>query len=160
MRRTLLRCGASCSTTAPIIAQVEKPIAIEQIDAIIRETDAIMVARGDLGVEMDFPSVPIVQEKTAHRCQVAGKPCIIATEMPESVVHSTRPTRTEVSDVANAVFGNADAVMLSAESAVGEYPVAAVEAMSRTLASAEELIINNQRATNFPVGGGMHRRLH
>ncbi len=120
-----------------IIAKIEKPQAIDRIDAIISAADAIMVARGDLGVEMDFPSVPITQKRIAHKCEKAGKPCIIATEMLESMITSPRPTRAEVSDVANAVFDRADAVMLSAESAIGQYPVATVNAMRRTVMAAD-----------------------
>ncbi len=132
--RSLLREHGS---TAQIIAKIEKPQAIEHIDAIIDAADALMVARGDLGVEMDFPSVPITQKSIAHKCERAGKPCIIATEMMESMVNSSRPSCAEVSDVANAVFDRADAVMLSAESAIGRYPVAAVTAMKRTVAAAD-----------------------
>ena len=120
-----------------IIAKIEKPRALNHIDAIIQAADAIMVARGDLGVEMDFPSVPITQKTIARKCEKAGKPCIIATEMLESMIASPRPTRAEVSDVANAVFDRADAVMLSAESAIGQYPVQAVNAMRRTVMAAD-----------------------
>lgn len=122
---------------AQIIAKIEKPQALNHIDAIIETADAVMVARGDLGVEMDFPAVPIAQKTIAHKCQVAGKPCIIATEMLESMIASPRPTRAEVSDVANAVFDHADAVMLSAESSIGKYPVEAVDAMHRVVVAAE-----------------------
>jgi pyruvate kinase len=125
---------------APIITKIEKAQAIDQIDDIIDKADAVMVARGDLGVEMDFPVVPIVQKTIAHKCQVAGKPCVVATEMLESMIRSPRPTRAEVSDVANAVFDHADAVMLSAESSIGEHPVAAVDAMKRIVAAAEEFL--------------------
>jgi pyruvate kinase len=135
--RSLLREHGS---DAPIISKIEKPRAIDQIDHIIDAADAVMVARGDLGVEMDFPVVPIVQKTIAHKCQVAGKPCIVATEMLESMIRSPRPTRAEVSDVANAVFDHADAVMLSAESSIGEHPVAAADAMKRIVVAAEEFI--------------------
>jgi pyruvate kinase len=122
---------------AQIIAKIEKPQALNHIDDIIETADAIMVARGDLGVEMDFPSVPIAQKTIARKCERAGKPCIIATEMLESMITSSRPTRAEVSDVANAVFDRADAVMLSAESAIGNYPGAAVVAMRQTVNAAD-----------------------
>jgi len=125
---------------AQIITKIEKPQAWNHIDAIIDRADAVMVARGDLGVEMDFPTVPVVQKTIAYKCQGAGKPCIIATEMLESMITSPRPTRAEVSDVANAVFDRADAVMLSAESSVGEHPVAAVDAMSRIVVAAEQFL--------------------
>ncbi|MGF1581813.1 MAG: pyruvate kinase [Gemmataceae bacterium] len=124
----------------PIITKIEKPRAVVHIDAIIDAADAVMVARGDLGVEMDFPTVPIVQKTIARKCQAAGKPCIIATEMLESMISSPRPTRAEVSDVANAVFDRADAVMLSGESSIGQYPVEAVQVMARTVVAAEQFL--------------------
>ncbi len=136
LRRLLDQHGS----TAHIIAKVEKPQALQQIDAIIQTADAVMVARGDLGVEMDYPTVPIAQKLIAQKCQAAGKPCIIATEMLESMIQSSRPTRAEVSDVANAVFDQADAVMLSAESAIGKYPIDAVIAMNRTVQAAEAFL--------------------
>ncbi len=126
------------SCAARIIAKIEKPQALAHIDEIVDASDALMVARGDLGVEMDFPSVPVTQKKIARLCERAGKPCIIATEMLESMIQSPRPTRAEVSDVANAVFDRVDAVMLSAESAIGSYPVAAVSAMRRTVIAADD----------------------
>jgi pyruvate kinase len=138
---------------ARIIAKIEKPQALNHIDDIIEAADAIMVARGDLGVEMDFPSVPIAQKTIAHKCERAGKPCIIATEMLESMITSPRPTRAEVSDVANAVFDRADAVMLSAESAIGKYPVAAVTAMRQTVNAADTF----QDAYGAPVHLVLHQ---
>ncbi len=126
-----------CDSYPQIIAKIEKPQALQHIEEIINTADAIMVARGDLGVEMDLPSVPLTQKSIAHKCEQAGKPCIIATEMMESMINSPRPTRAEVSDVANAVFDRADAVMLSAESAIGKYPVAAVTTMKRILQAAD-----------------------
>ena len=117
----------------PILAKIEKPLAVERIDSILKHADAIMVARGDLAVEMDYPLVPIAQKRIAHACTLIGKPCIIATEMMESMVESKTPTRAEVSDVANAVLDGADAVMLSAETAVGENPIDTVRMMSRTI---------------------------
>lgn len=128
---------------AQIIVKIEKPQALNQIDAIIDTADAVMVARGDLGVEMDFPAVPIAQKTIARKCQAAGKPCIIATEMLESMTRSPRPTRAEASDVANAVFDHTDAVMLSAESAIGSYPVEAVDAMKRIVLAAERFLDRN-----------------
>lgn len=133
LRSLLTQLGSS----ARIIAKIEKPQAIEHIDAIIREADAVMVARGDLGVEMDYPTVPVTQKSIARKCELSGTPCIIATEMLESMISSPRPTRAEVSDVANAVFDRVDAVMLSAESSIGKYPVAAVSTMQRTVAAAD-----------------------
>ena len=123
--------GLEC--TAPIMAKVEKPWAVERIDSIIGASDAIMVARGDLAVEMDFHQVPVAQKRIARKCAAAGKPCVIATEMMEPMVKSATPTRAEVSDVANAVLDGADAVMLSAETAVGDHPVETVAMMGRVI---------------------------
>ncbi|MCK5114456.1 MAG: pyruvate kinase [Phycisphaerae bacterium] len=122
---------------AHIIAKIEKPQALEHLEAIVEISDAIMVARGDLGVEMDFPSVPIAQKRITKVAQREGKPCIIATQMLESMINSPIPTRAEVSDVANAVFDHADTVMLSGETAVGKYPVETVIAMNRTIAAVQ-----------------------
>ena len=122
----------------PLIAKIEKPMAVECIDEILEYADAAMVARGDLAVEMDFPQVPIAQKKIARACTIAAKPCIIATEMMESMIRSKTPTRAEVSDVANAVLDGADAVMLSAETAVGENPIDTVRMMSRTVTAVHE----------------------
>jgi pyruvate kinase len=96
---------------------------LEHIPEIIDAADAVMVARGDLGVEMDLPAVPIAQKRIARLCQHAGKPCVIATQMLESMTNSLTPTRAEVSDVANAVLDHTDAVMLSGETAIGKFPV-------------------------------------
>ncbi len=122
---------------AKIVAKIEKPQALENIESIIDAADAVMVARGDLGVEMDLSAVPFVQKRIARLCQERGKCCIIATQMLESMTHAAAPTRAEVSDVANAVLDATDAVMLSGETAVGEYPVAAVEMMNRIVAQAQ-----------------------
>ena len=128
--RTLRRLLDEAGCDAHIVAKIEKPQAVNQIDSIIAEADAIMVARGDLGVEMDLAAVPICQKKITSLCQAAAKPCIIATQMLESMVNSLMPTRAEVSDVANAVFDSADAVMLSGETAVGKFPVQTVATMN------------------------------
>lgn len=123
--------AASCA--AHIVAKIEKPQALDHLRAIVELTDAVMVARGDLGVEMDLPAVPVVQKKIAWLCQRAGKPCIVATQMLESMTNCPTPTRAEVSDVANAVLDHTDAVMLSGETAVGKYPVETVTMMNRTV---------------------------
>ncbi len=143
--RELRELLTNLNSTAQIIAKIEKPQALEAIDEIIAEADAVMVARGDLGVEMDYPEVPIAQKRIASKARQAGKPCIIATEMLESMISAPRPTRAEVSDVANAVHDLADAVMLSAESAIGEYPVETAWAMNRTLVATEKYVESYSR---------------
>ncbi|MCB1736058.1 MAG: pyruvate kinase [Gammaproteobacteria bacterium] len=114
-----------------IIAKIEKPEALEEIDAIIQVADGIMVARGDLGVELDAEQVPLVQDRLLELAQVHNKPCIVATQMLESMIQNPRPTRAEVADVAHAVRTAADAVMLSGETAVGRFPLDAVRMMDR-----------------------------
>ncbi len=133
LRRLLEERGSA----ADIISKIEKPQALADIDAIIEASDAVMVARGDLGVEMDLPSVPVAQKRIARKCQAAGKPCIIATQMLETMTDAPSPTRAEVSDVANAVLDLADAVMLSGETAAGQFPVEAVSTMNDIVASVE-----------------------
>ncbi|MDZ5457489.1 pyruvate kinase [Azohydromonas lata] len=122
---------------AGIVAKLEKPAAIAALDAIVAETDAVMVARGDLGVEMPAEAVPAIQKRIVHACRRAGKPVIVATQMLESMVTAPVPTRAEASDVATAIYEGADAVMLSAESASGRYPVEAVRMMSRIVGHTE-----------------------
>src|ERR1035438_89365 len=120
-----------------IIAKLEKPQAIEHLDAILNASDAIMVARGDLGVELPPEQVPAIQKHIARRAAEFRKPVITATQMLESMIDNPRPTRAEVSDVANAIYDGTDAVMLSGESAVGKYPVQTVGMMARIVADAE-----------------------
>ncbi len=122
---------------AAVMAKLEKPQAIEHLDEIIEQCDGLMVARGDLGVEMPPEAVPPLQKRILAACRMAGKPAIVATQMLDSMVHSPTPTRAEASDVATAVYDGADAVMLSAESASGDYPVEAVTMMDRILKSVE-----------------------
>jgi pyruvate kinase len=122
-----------------VIAKIEKPEAIREIDNIIDVTDGIMVARGDLGVELPMERVPLLQKMIVNKCIEIGKPVIIATQMMESMITSYTPTRAEVNDVANAVMDGADAVMLSAETSVGKYPVKVIEMMRRIITEVEEL---------------------
>ena len=123
---------------AGVLAKLEKPLAIEHLKQIVELADAIMVARGDLGVEAPPEDVPGLQKKIIRRARSEGKPVIVATQMMESMINSPTPTRAEASDVATAVFDGADAVMLSAETAAGEYPVEAVSIMDRIIRSAEQ----------------------
>jgi pyruvate kinase len=116
---------------AGLMVKLEKPSAIRHLDEIIDLSDALMVARGDLGVEMPPEDVPTVQRRIVHACRVAGKPVVVATQMLESMIQAPTPTRAEASDVATAVYEGADAVMLSAETAVGQYPIEAVSIMDR-----------------------------
>lgn len=122
---------------AKVIAKIEKPQAVKHIDAIIAETDGIMVARGDLGVELPMEKVPMIQKRIVDKCIIASKPVIIATQMMESMIENPTPTRAETNDVANAVMDGADAVMLSAETSVGKYPIKTVEAMEKILGVTE-----------------------
>jgi pyruvate kinase len=123
---------------AKVVAKIEKPEAVEDIDAIIEETDAVMVARGDLGVEVPLQNVPLIQKMVVRKCVERAKPVIVATQMMESMVTNMTPTRAEVADVANAVLDGADAVMLSGETSVGKYPVEAIRMMNSIIGEAEK----------------------
>ena len=125
------------ATNTPVIAKIEKPQAIEALDEIIAAADGVMVARGDLGVEMETQQVPVAQKYIIERAKLQGKPVIVATQMLETMIDNYLPTRAEASDVANAVFDGTDAVMLSGETAVGKHPDLVVETMRRIAESAE-----------------------
>ena len=141
LAKTLVR---RAGKDTPVIAKLEKPEAIENLDAILRVADGVMVARGDLGVEMNPERVPVVQKTIIKRAREFRRPVITATQMLESMTENPRPTRAEASDVANAIFDGSDAVMLSAETASGKYPVEAVSMMARIIEVAESSI------TEFP----------
>ena len=122
---------------ASIMAKIEKPSAVKNIDSIIEASDGIMIARGDLGVELPTEKVPVIQKNIINRCRDYGKPVVVATQMLESMISNQTPTRAEASDVANAIYDGTDAVMLSAESAMGKYPIESVTLMNRIIESVE-----------------------
>ncbi|RMF70872.1 MAG: pyruvate kinase, partial [Acidobacteria bacterium] len=154
-RRAIRRRGGDQA----LVAKIETSSAIEQLDEIIAECDAVMVARGDLGVELPPERVPILQKRIVRDTTAAGKPVITATQMLESMRNATRPTRAEASDVANAVIDGSWGVMLSAETAVGRYPVHAVRMMDRIALEAEELLLRQPRRrapwNAMTVSGGL-----
>jgi pyruvate kinase len=135
---------------APIVAKIEKEQAVAALDEIIRTADAIMVARGDLGVECPLHDVAILQKKIIRACKLAGVPVITATQMLESMTANPRPTRAEATDVANAVLDGTDAVMLSGETATGKYPVEAVEVMRRIIVSSEGYAVSSEGHAETP----------
>jgi len=136
-----------------VVAKIEKPEAVENLDSIVGATDAIMVARGDLGVEIDIAEVPMVQKRIIRACHGARKPVIVATQMLDSMQHSRIPTRAEATDVANAILDGADACMLSGETAIGEYPREAVETMHR-IALATESAARSRLCADGPIPTG------
>lgn len=131
LKSYLAEITAKAVTTIPVIAKIEKPQALTDLEAIVQVADGLMVARGDLGVEMDPAKVPGIQKRTIRLAQDYGKPVIVATQMLQSMIESATATRAEVSDVANAIYDGASAVMLSGETAVGRYPIQAVQTMAR-----------------------------
>jgi pyruvate kinase len=135
--RSLKELLAAKGAAKPIIAKIEKPQAVENLDEILREVSGVMVARGDLGVEVRPEKVPMLQKQIIEKCNRMGLPVITATQMLESMIRESRPTRAEASDVANAIIDGTDAIMLSGESAVGAHPVRAVEMMVRIATEVE-----------------------
>ena len=152
LRKAIIE-GIEKSRFLPIVAKIEKPQAIANIDEIIAEADAIMIARGDLGVELPPEDVPMLQKKIIRKCNAAGKPVIIATQMLESMINSPTPTRAEANDVANGVVDGADAVMLSGETSVGKYPLEAVQIMDRIIRKVEQEHLGIQRLLNHTPSG-------
>jgi pyruvate kinase len=145
LRRARALASAAGRAEVPLVAKLERPQAIEHLDDILREADAVMVARGDLGLELPLEQVPRVQKEITHRARLVGLPVIVATQVLESMCTEPRPTRAEVSDAANAVDSGADAIMLSGETAIGAFPVRAVQAL--------DAIIRDAETTTVPPAG-------
>ncbi|QDU93840.1 Pyruvate kinase [Lignipirellula cremea] len=144
-------------SSALAIAKIEKAEAVENLEAIVRASGGVMVARGDLGVEIDVAEMPVVQKRIIQMCQKYIRPVIVATQMLESMQHSKRPTRAEATDVANAVYDGADACMLSGETAVGEYPCEVVDMMRRIIYSTEKALRHAPpQASSAPDAAGVH----
>ena len=141
----------------PVLAKVEKPQAVDNLEEIIAAFDGVMVARGDLGVELPLEAVPLVQKRAVHLCREAGKPVIVATQMLDSMIVANRPTRAEASDVANAVLDGADALMLSGETSVGEHPNLVVETMGRIIEHVETQALQQLPSLSDPWTGSTAR---
>ena len=152
VREAVRAVESSLENNSPIhiIAKIERPEAVRNIDEILQASDGIMIARGDLGVEMDLARVPVIQRQLIAKAEAYGKPCIVATQMLESMIHSPSPTRAEASDVAGAILDGADAVMLSGETAIGEYPVVAVESMRKIALYTEEYLRSQPQRSKPP----------
>jgi pyruvate kinase len=146
---------------AAVLAKIEKPAAVKSFDDILAVSDGIMVARGDLGVELPVQNVPPIQKRLVRKCRAKAKPVIVATQMLESMIESPMPTRAEISDVATAIYEGADAVMLSAESAAGSYPVEAVTTMDNVAREVEDdptytqIIEASRQVTRVTVADGI-----
>lgn len=143
-----------------LLSKIEKPEAVARLEEIVRASDGIMVARGDLGVELDFEKVPPIQKRLIRLCNALDKPVITATQMLESMTHNARPTRAEVSDVSNAILDGTDAVMLSGETASGKYPVEVVEAMDRIAREAERYYLAGRLEQSAPPSDIQSNNLH
>ena len=146
---------------ASVISKIEKPSAVKSFDEILKVSDGVMVARGDLGVELPVQNVPPIQKRLVRKCRAAAKPVIVATQMLESMIESPMPTRAEVSDVATAIYEGSDAIMLSAESAAGQFPIQAVETMNNVAIEVEsdptytEVMEASRRAKRNSVADGI-----
>ena len=131
----------------PIIAKIERPEAIDNLDDIIQSFDGVLIARGDLGVEMPIENLPLMQRNIVNKCRVSSKPVIIATQMLESMIENPHPTRAEITDIASAIIEGCDAIMLSAETATGKFPIEAVETMDRVSSNIEQQIFDDKFGT-------------
>ena len=146
---------------ASVMSKIEKPSAVKSFDDILKVSDGVMVARGDLGVELPVQNVPPIQKRLVRKCRAAAKPVIVATQMLESMIESPMPTRAEVSDVATAIYEGSDAIMLSAESAAGQFPIRAVETMNNVAIEVEsdptytEVMEASRRAKRNSVADGI-----
>ena len=154
--RVLKELLAAQKSEAAVIAKIEKREALDHLPDIVRAADGVMVARGDLGVEVDVAETAVVQKRIVAECQTQGKVVIVATQMLDSMHHNRRPTRAEATDVANAILDGADACMLSGETAIGEYPAEAVEMMNRIMLATEPLLKGGLRAAPATVASDVH----